>query len=516
MPTQISQTDRESSNDLEAGLGILESSLKEGALRWLHRIDFRHDSITRGSADREYWAWKLKDFSNGTHQAALSGFLDSASLLNFSLEERRSVVDTVVCGTERLQRANGSFEEAYPRESSLAVTSLVVAQLCDAFFTYPETFEERAQASLARIVAKSRVFLESTLETHGLISNHLMTVALALALTDKLEGNQKIDRWSAVLSLQTEEGWFPEYGGADPGYQSLLNHYLALGTIHLKDPRLTAILRKSRQFVSWFAFDDGSFAGEIGSRGTSICYPSSFAAEGIGLEMRWFLASHLHRFDAVTPIRVDENNFAPVFNSFGLLLRCLPKTQLSESIPATPSGRLHLPKAQLFLFRENHLQMVTSLSTGATRRIRRATQDDQWSDESAVAFLSDSSKIGKGRVVSHSFNENAVRLSVDLIAPVTALNSPLAMIALRLLGAVTYPFPILQRSLKRFLASYVMRQRASFLDRVTLEFPLDPKVELPSNCAGKRFKWTMLPAGFYEHMASANSFARRALGKGDK
>lgn len=68
-------------------------------------------------------------------------------------------------------------------------------------------------------------------EYHAFISNHLATVAVALykwhALTGESvekRGREILDR---ILKHQSEEGWYEEYGGADPGYQSLCTYYLA-------------------------------------------------------------------------------------------------------------------------------------------------------------------------------------------------------------------------------------------------------------------------------------------------
>ena len=79
---------------------------------------------------------------------------------------------------------------------------------------------------------KAADFLARSSEQHSLISNHLAGAALGLFKAGELfQENRYSDKGQSLLNLilknQSSEGWFPEYGGADPGYQTLCMHYLA-------------------------------------------------------------------------------------------------------------------------------------------------------------------------------------------------------------------------------------------------------------------------------------------------
>ncbi|HEY9745455.1 MAG TPA: hypothetical protein V6C99_04490, partial [Oculatellaceae cyanobacterium] len=251
------------------------AQVRMGAWRWLHALDLDPASRTFGVADREYWAWKVKDFPNGTWQGGIAGFLDVSPELGLSTTQLIKIVSAVVQGSQRIQRRDGSFEEAYPLESSYCVTALVLFNLLYAWECYPQYFEPETQASLTVIVEKGLRFLETTPETHGIISNHLATGVMALTLARRFLKQPDAERdISQFLVLQQEEGWFPEYGGADPGYQTLLNYYLLAGNRILQRADIAEALTRSLRFVSYFAFPDGSFAGEVGHRGTSIFYPA--------------------------------------------------------------------------------------------------------------------------------------------------------------------------------------------------------------------------------------------------
>ena len=121
----------------------LEQQVRLGAIRFLHSLDMREKSSTTGICDREYWSWKTKDFPNGTWQAGLSGFLDASELIDLNKDEIQQVVRTVVLGTRTIQRKNGSFEEAYPFESSYCVTSLVLFNLLYCYYRHTSFFDSQ-------------------------------------------------------------------------------------------------------------------------------------------------------------------------------------------------------------------------------------------------------------------------------------------------------------------------------------------------------------------------------------
>ena len=95
-------------------------------------------------------------------------------------------------------------------------------------------------------------------ETHALISNHLATAVAALARwhrrTGDIQAESKAKNLLArILANQSVEGWFSEYQGADPGYQSLCTYYLA--DVHRVRPdwQLLEPLRASISFLQHLA-----------------------------------------------------------------------------------------------------------------------------------------------------------------------------------------------------------------------------------------------------------------------
>jgi hypothetical protein len=88
-----------------------------------------------------------------------------------------------------------------------------------------------------------------------------------------------------ALSWQHAEGWFQEYEGADPGYQTCTISFLAKLRQKTSDEKLTEPLRRAVKFTAHFMHPDGSYGGEYGSRNTYHFYPHGcelLAAENPG------------------------------------------------------------------------------------------------------------------------------------------------------------------------------------------------------------------------------------------
>ena len=285
-------------------------------------------SPTLGIGDRPFWAWKTVDFANATHQGSAHGL---ARLLDAGLLPRwlpaDSVlrrVDEVVSGTARILRRDGSLEEALPFEKSFCVTALIAFDLLAADALLHGRLDGAVRERLRDTVRPMIGFLHYADESHGLISNHLATAAAALFRWTAATGEPGEERGrlflDRILERQSHEGWFVEYDGADPGYQSLALYYLA--DLHRCRPDLGLIapLRRSLVFLSHFLHPDGSFGGLYGSRNTRFLVPAGLEAlapeiaeaESLALAARRSVQARA----TVTLASMDAANLAPMFNAY--------------------------------------------------------------------------------------------------------------------------------------------------------------------------------------------------------
>ncbi len=324
----------------------------------LARFDTDPTRDSRGTGDRGHWAWGLRDHANGTFQGAVSGLalLWRHGLWPYTTARPAFLnrLDTIVAGTTRIMNRDGSLDEAMPREGSWCVTALVANDILCALKLLRPHLDAARQVRWRETAGRLIAYLMKHEETHAAISNHLATGALALArwhqLTrDETAGRRAREILNRILAHQSGEGWFMEYGGADPGYQSLATAHLA--ELHRLRPdwELREPLRRSVGFLWHFAHPDGSFGGLYGSRSTRFYFPAGLEllasdfpeAAALAATMRVSIAERR----VVTLAAMDEGNLVPMFNDY-----CFAATlygELPEGLPVLPA-RSSAPVRKIF------------------------------------------------------------------------------------------------------------------------------------------------------------------------
>lgn len=296
--------------------------------RILALFDMDSNSHSYGIGDRYRWAWALIDFGNATFQGMAHGLarLVANRQLPAGISEASVLrrIDAMFQGTKKLQRSNGSVEEAFPYEASFCVTSLVAYDLLSAIELLDGALEVKQKNAYLDVVRPMIRYILNNDETHAFISNHLATAAAALVKWQIATGEnvevRAVEIIGLILENQSNEGWFKEYEGADPGYQSLCTYYLA--DVHRLRPDLGLIepLKKSILFLWHFAHPDGSFGGLYGSRNTRFCYPAGleYLAEEIpeAASLAIYIRNSVAQQTVVTLSAMDEPNLAPMFNAY--------------------------------------------------------------------------------------------------------------------------------------------------------------------------------------------------------
>lgn len=443
-------------------------------------------SPTAGLLDRRFWGWKLIDFPNATFQGACNGLSTLVGLNAFapsiSTESIIARIVAMVEATGRITRSDGSLEEAFPFERSYCVTALVafdILKALDVERVRGALGDERARRVLEPLIG----FLTRGDETHGMISNHLATAAAALLRWEAMTGDRKAgDKGRLLLerilaNACVAEGWFSEYGGADPGYQTLCLTYLADIALSAQAPEeLLAVLPQSVRFLADFVHPDGSFGGVYGSRATRIFYPGGIElltasipeAGDIALRMRPAIA------DARTvPLRaIDEPNLMPAFNSYCTALAASSATQYASQ----PSGsvlarRASYPQAGLIVDRRTDRCAVISTRKGGV--VYGWSKDRQVVCDTGVVVTDAAGRHYTGQTDDP---RNRVVVEADRIVVSGRLRrlahplpGPLRFAALRVLAATVMRVPPIGDFVKKGLARYLVsgrRRQAGTFERV--------------------------------------------------
>lgn len=200
----------------------LHAPLLAVAQRWLPRIltQICRDptSPLYGCADRNWWHYKIRDFSSIILQQAGYALHQAAKLPEWS--EDREALDAIAAASARFWNLRAqkhyAFEEYYPWEQGyppLAFATLAVAKLVHEGVVPVE--EVRAGLRIAARQLRTRF--------EDKAANQQVAGLAALAWVDKiLPGEADPARFAVqkakTLALQHQEGWYWEYDGPDVGY----------------------------------------------------------------------------------------------------------------------------------------------------------------------------------------------------------------------------------------------------------------------------------------------------------
>ena len=297
--------------------------------RILSLFDNDNSSESYGYGDRTHWAWGLSDFANGTFQGAAHGFarLWVSGLWPYSTSEVNFLrrINSIFVATARITRKSGALEEAFPNEGSYCVTALVAFDLLCTVDLLQDTADEAMLSEWQKIIEPLVEYLIYADELHALITNHLATAAAALFRWYNITSDNRAQRKATKLLKritdgQSSEGWFSEYGGFDPGYQTLAIYYLADIYINNQDESLLLMLERSMNFLKYFIHPDGSIGGTYGSRCTRFYVPGGITALSEQLpickKICDLMSISIQSHTVVGLSEIDELNLIPFFNAY--------------------------------------------------------------------------------------------------------------------------------------------------------------------------------------------------------
>lgn len=507
--------------------------------RILAGIDRNPFSPTAGVGDRLYWAWKLQDYPNATPQGAAHGLaqlIAAEQLPEFlPIESALRRIDLMFAGAKRITRKDGSLEEAFPNEKSFCVTALIAfdilrsADLLEPWLGNAHTEQWRA------IAAPMIDFIMRNEETHATISNHLATAVAALtrwrgagAASARHRAQQLLDR---ILAHQSKEGWFSEYGGPDPGYETLGLTYLADVQAQSPSTDLHDALARAVKFMTYFAQPDGSFGGLIGARNTRFIVPAGL--EELAATMPD--AARLARFtrhaiacrSVVTLSAFDEPNLAPNFNAYcraSAAYRPL-SPQADDMLPCEQreAFRLTFPQAGLIVDSgHRHYTLISTAKGGVTHHAECNSHTNTNQDKNSWRVRINPGIAGqlKGTLVStQAYNannewtiENDTIIVSSQFTPITVDRpSPTSFIALRILSLTAFRIRAFTEFVKRRLVARLIARSASNLCINHRTIKLGPALEIQD---------TQTPLGLIKilqneqvfssiHMASAGYWQRQ-------
>ncbi len=251
-----------------------------GVPRILLMLDRNPFSPTRGCFDREYWHYRTADFPCGMNEEfclvlALAWATEHPQNPFFKNPRLRELTEAALRFAAKSAHADGSCDDYFPFEKARGAAAFSLYASTESYLLLG-----MKDAELLDFFSRRGDWLMQHQES-GTLSNHQALGALALqnvfAITGEIRFRAGMEQLrDLALSWQHDEGWFQEYEGADPGYQTCAISFLAKLRQKTGDPKLTAPLRRAADFAAHFIHPDGSFGGEYGSRNTHHFYPHGF------------------------------------------------------------------------------------------------------------------------------------------------------------------------------------------------------------------------------------------------
>lgn len=256
----------------------LRSVVEQQLPRMLTQVSRDADSPSYGCFDRNFWHYKIRDFSSIILQQG--GYaLHCAVQHFFPNETQKKNIQKLAAGAASFwnQRAekHGAFEEYYPFEQGyppVAFSSLAVAKLVH------ENVVSLSEVKNGLAIAAKQLLtrFESQAANQQVAGTAALCVIRKIApeLVPQSELDEILHR---TFAMQNDEGWFPEYDGPDIGYLSVTMDCLCDMYDFTGDERCITALEKACNFTAWFVLSSFAGAGMHNSRNTDYIVPYSFA-----------------------------------------------------------------------------------------------------------------------------------------------------------------------------------------------------------------------------------------------
>lgn len=363
--------------------------------RLLGQLDRDPYSPSHGSFDRDHWAWKFRDFPILMPQWATCAlaWLYRLPLPDSPWFESDAVLEWCGASLSALldrQHPDGAFDHIGPNTRDYGGTIASLYYLAETLrLTEPALdpgLSDRARDAIDRAAG----FAQRTSEDYAFVSNHHALFALGYAAAadcldrPDLEARSR-EAVAEILAHQSPDGFFAEYGGFDPGYESLGIDYLARLWTRNGDDALGAALDRSVAFYKYAVHEDGSVGGFYGSRQTRLWAPAGFEILAARSREAAAIAAHLRarldRHNVVTPGSSDSQNLYVVLLSY--LQACMAPgspREIDELPCHALRGVRHWPSGFSAAGTDSYYAVVAGAKAAACRIDDRATGEILWED----------------------------------------------------------------------------------------------------------------------------------------
>jgi len=496
-------------------MNIYKKTLKANLPRLVNLYNLDPASETYGYGDRLYAKWKISDFVNGTYQGgahslAIAYKLGLTNNTHFTLQ----LIDNIIGSLNTITSKNGSLSESYPNESSFCVTALVAFDLLSACQILKKELSKEKLSEYYSLVEPLINFVRKNDEEHAIISNHIATAVAALVLWQDIsnEDEPRIDELLEIIySNQSLEGWYMEYEGPDPGYQTLCTYYLVAANLKLKDDKLTASLNASFEFLQYFTHPDGSIGGLYGSRNTEVYYPGGLVASPANLaaQIKNDLSKGNEYGSHILPQDIDINNYIPLLNSYAFA--ALHKDSFSDNKSGSISFyetifTKDFPQAGIYIHSNQNYYAIVNYKKGGTLKVFNKNSNLLDLEDGGLYGILKNGKKFSTQVIDQTIKFIDKKLSANFYTINESYPSPIKFILLRILSITIFRSVFLNNMFKKMIVSMLMTGKNRISGQVNREFNFnDDKITIKEKIIPPKNSKTIEHLGKFTaiHMASS-------------
>jgi hypothetical protein len=335
-------------------------------------------SPTYGCFDRNFWHYKIIDFPSGMSQEfvlplALAWEMDIKGNPYFQKPEIEQWIKAGIRYAAASAHSDGSCDDYFPHEKAMGATAFslyAVLRACEILnITDPDILE---------FVASRANFLAGYDES-GRLSNHQALVALCLFLAAEMLGDDGLKaagekRMQKLLTWQSDEGWFYEYQGCDPGYLTLTLGLMAEIEQRGYYPGLLPALKKAVDFLDHFIHPDGSFGGEYTSRNTYNFFPHGFELLGDKLPKALRIADCFYQGLVSDKGACYADDHIIGHHLWSYLLASRHYQEQRPDMPIPPDGLRHFKQAGLLVDRRQGYTLYVALNKGGACKLFKGSE----------------------------------------------------------------------------------------------------------------------------------------------
>lgn len=511
---------------------IIEEQIQYKIDYILSQLDRDLFSKTAGAFDRLYWGWKLKDYPDATLERLIYPLANYYYKAENDLCEEELFLAWVANSFDyinKIQHKDGSFDQAFPNEHSHGATAFLLFDIARAYQLLQDKLDTKTGENIHVTLRKMGDYIISHDEKHGFISNHLSGAAAGLEVLYKITRNERYKERARfyinkVISKQFSEGWYMEYCGADPGYQSLAIYYLANYYLETKDEIVLESLKKAVDFVSYFIHPDGSFGGEYASRNTEIFYPGGFALLQREIPLAGsilsFMIDKIERGNTINLNTIDIGNLAPLLANYLEVIKYGGEkgSVYQESLPFCKKPFLKdFKDAGIVVYNGEKNYAVAGISKGGVIK--------EFDKSTGKKLLDDCGYIGKlktGKMVStqnfsrndYTLNGNQLQINASFYEIKQSVPDPLNFLFLRFfnftIGRIYWIREAIKKIAVKALLTNSKKVKYKLFRKVSFASPIEVEDQLEPEMSEDKFEYLKHGVKFSTiHMASSKYFYRR-------